>query len=170
MNNKLLYLCQIRKDKRTRIKVCFEESLAKATLVTCHVPEYAGMSFAWEINEVVWNLAVEEEKKIFEQFLFACQKEEIRNFKIAFEEGIKFNKRCVKQNKLEREAAGKKNYYVPVREKDSFDKPFFHSSNLSVKKKIITQETNLPRFIDYTPVISVEEIIAKILTIKEGRF
>jgi len=134
MKAQTFYLCRIEKEKRTRIKISFEKSLAMAIFVTCHPPKSAGLPFTWEITTASWQTEVEGERNIVEQMLSTYQKEEMRNFKVAISEATKYNKRLIKEKKLSDETQAPR-----------------------------------PRFIGYTPIISTEEIIKKVVSFKESR-
>lgn len=141
MNEVSLYLCQVEKEKRTRIKVYFEGAVANAILVTCYAPKIGGRSFTWEIKQLNWNLETAKDKDGFRQFILSCQKEDSRNYKIAMEEAIQFNKPPTQSKKL-----GKK--YTTTNQ---------FCSGASSKKTIA------PQYTGYVPLVSKEEIITRIL-------
>ena len=149
MKDEALYLALIEKEKRARVKICFEGSFANAIIALCHSPKIAEMSFTWEIKTINWNLEIEEERKDFEVFLAACQKEESRNFKIAVGEAMTYSKRVTEQKKLET-----KNF-----------NPSSYKSSASSRYKL---PSTLPRYINHTPLVPKEEIIAKILKLQAG--
>lgn len=169
MNNQTLYLAKIEKQKRTRIKICFEGPLAMAVFVACYPPANAGSGFTWEIKEAQWDLTNEEEKRSFEQFINGCQKEVNRNFRIAMEEALKFGKFISRLKKLEEEIQGEKFYNSSYDLKYHAGIPFSYTSANTFPKNKVSGETIHPRLIDYVPLVSIEEIMTKILTIKEGR-
>lgn len=170
MKDTSLYLCQLEKGKRTRIKICFENSLAKAIVVTCFVPKLAGMPFTWKISNLNWNTGVEQGRKDLEAFISAYQKEEKQNFKIALAEAAEYNRQFGKRE-LKPEIAVLGKFLKPfISKAHSQKKPIFNALRPSHKGNVLSKSNPTPSGSSNTSeLVSREEIIGKILTLKKDR-
>ena len=90
--NDNLYLFKPEKDKRTRIELFIQNSVATATIVTCYNPTGIG-SFNWEIKNLSWCFEDHQQLQEYWQFIQGFKQDEKRFFKEALSNAVEFRRK-----------------------------------------------------------------------------
>lgn len=159
MKSPIFYLSRFEKDQRTRIKIKVEDSTANAVLVTWYAPLDSRESVVWEIKCLCWRLNVREENIEFEKFVQACQKEEMRNYKIAYAEAANYKRNI---QRLDRESSKKVGAYLIGRNGQMKKGNLNSCSQVERRSSNTTMLASLQNK-NYQPIIPKEAILSKIL-------